>query len=148
MNKTKFLTIASIILLVANLLLAAALFMKKPPPPRPRDIIIKELQFSPEQVTAFEKLIDQHKELFEEKKKQLMEKKRALHRLLTPSKSIKDEQMLASEIGALQKDIELIQFRHFEDIKALCKTEQLPDFNRLMNDIGHIFQTAPPKKHK
>jgi hypothetical protein len=48
---------------------------------------------------------------------------------------------------ANQKQIEQLHFKHFQDIKSICKTSQLQDFNVLTQELGKMFSNQNSKPH-
>lgn len=43
----------------------------------------------------------------------------------------------------IQKEIEKTHFQHFLEIKALCRPEQIEDFNLLSEELARIFAKPP-----
>jgi len=59
---------------------------------------------------------------------------------------LKSKDSLITVINLNQKQIEETHFKHFEDIKKLCKPEQLDDFKEFSKELGRLF--APNKQRK
>jgi hypothetical protein len=51
-----------------------------------------------------------------------------------------------AELGAAQQHVERIHYRHFEEIRMLCRPEQLPLFNELSAELAAIFSGPPGKR--
>ena len=46
---------------------------------------------------------------------------------------------------ANQKNIEEAHFKHFQDIKSICKASQLQDFNSLTQELSKLFSNQNRK---
>ena len=148
MNKSKFLTISVIALLVCNLFLIGFILWHKPGKHErnnPRNFIIKKLDLTENQIEEYEILIASHKPLFKEKKMLLHEKENQLYMLLQGTAEESAPEVLSNEIGTLQRQIEILQYNHFKDIKALCKPNQIGRYDELMTEISRVFS---PPRHK
>jgi periplasmic protein CpxP/Spy len=55
---------------------------------------------------------------------------------------------LSKNIADLQKKAEMMNFRHFQDIKKICKPEQLPYFEKLTNELTQLFSRKKPVLQK
>ena len=67
------------------------------------------------------------------------------------SKPMQDQQTdsLMTAISILQKEVEMINYAHFSDIRALCRPDQLDDFNTFAQELAQIFKSekhGPPRK--
>ena len=142
MNKTKLLSIISVVLFISNIALVACVFLGQHRPTSkegPRDIIIERLHFDTQQVAAYDKLIRKHRNTIRVQQDAMMGLKNQLYsRLLDfPDAVIKDS--LEREIGKLQIAIENINFDHFKEIKLLCKEDQQKAYGELIHDIARLF---------
>jgi len=150
MTKIKLLTIAVIGLLFINIGILAFLFLHKPVPPPdrpmrgegPKNIIIERLHFDKEQVAQYEKLIEQHQQSLRELDGQIRMIKNQLYSTLA-NNSNTGKDSLQAKLGEIQKQIEAAHYNHFNEIKKLCKPEQLENFNALTQDLAKFF--APGK---
>lgn len=155
MNKNKLLIFIIAGLLVSNILLVV--FMMKGRPhgghgpdhrPMPREIIIERLHFDANQVKRYDTLIKKHRSDINGYQETLMSLKNNLY---TNLKSKTDKPTIYFSIDAIakvQSEIEHVHYAHFEDIKALCKPDQLGDFNKLVEELARLFAPPPPpKKH-
>ena len=152
MNKNTFYIIVIIGLMASNLLLASFLLFKKPPHPHhphknnPRKIIIERLHFDADQVKAYTELIDVHGNRIQEKEKVLRSAKNELYALLVTSNELRVDS-LSTVIANTQKEIEIIHFNHFKDIKNICKNDtQQADFEALATELSAIFSPKPPRR--
>ncbi len=148
MSKTKLLTIAVLGLLVMNFCVIGFLFLRKPfpapngphsfRPMEPKNRIIEILHFDQEQVTKYEKLIEEHRTSIKLLNDRIRETKGDLYETLREENvAVKDSLIL--ELGSLQKEIETVNYNHFEEIKALCKPDQSEYFTKLTSELGDFF---------
>jgi protein CpxP len=153
MNRTKLLTIAVIGLLLINLGTLGVMMMHKPPrpphgeipppPPNgegPKQIIIDRLHFDENQQKQYEVFISEHRK----KTDDLHNASKELHNqlyIMLKSESIDKAKSdsLIEEIADNQKAIENLNFNHFQEIKSICKPEQLEDFNELAGELAMLF---------
>lgn len=141
MNKKYFNSIIIVLLILSNLLLLFFLFQKKShsfDPDRPRNIIIEKLHFDSEQIQSYDQLISHHRSQVNEKDAQILALKTTLYQSLN-SNDTSSLDSISSEIGLRQQEIERIHYLHFQEIKHLCKPEQLPYFTALSQDLMEIF---------
>lgn len=75
----------------------------------------------------------------------LHEKENQLYMLLQGTAEESAPEVLSNEIGTLQRQIEILQYNHFKDIKALCKPNQIGRYDELMTEISRVFS---PPRHK
>lgn len=153
MEKTKLLTISVIGLLLLNLGTLGFLFLNGPKNqrlphedrPKPKTIIIEKMHFDAAQQKDYDKLIEWHRGEINKLDGNIREAKNELYAQLNQSEAnIKAKDSLISVINSNQKQIEETHFKHFEDIKKLCRKDQLADFNELTEELSGIF--AP--KHR
>lgn len=167
MSKTKLLSIAVIGLLIMNIAVVGFLLLRKPPkhgpeappmghdggPPgregRPAKIIAERLQFNPEQVAAYEKLIADHQESLKAIKDSISITKNNLYRTLAGENSSGKDSLIA-KLGLLQRQIELTHYQHFESLKKICRPEQFKYFDELTKELAVFFgpgkKDGPPPK--
>lgn len=152
MSRERLLAIAVIGLLLINVCTVGFFFFAKPPhlpggpPPfgrmEPKNQIVESLHFDQQQIVEYEKLIAQHRQTIRELNDRIHEAKSSLYQSLSNENgTVKDS--LISKLGSLQKQIETTHYNHFKDIKALCKPEQLDDFNELTGRLAHFFGPKP-----
>ena len=154
MNKQRFYIIVIFGLLLSNLILIGFNgFQKKdrrPPHPddNPKNIVISKLGFDNAQIIAYEALIKGHQNNISERDRTIHELKNQLYDELKNEVINTRVDSLTAEIANYQKQIEQLHFKHFQDIKKICKPEQIDNFNRLVNDISTIFSRKDQKKPK
>jgi protein CpxP len=138
-NKT--LKIAAITMLILNVCLIALLIIGKPHHPKqPRDIIIEKLDLTDGQIGEYDKLIDIHRSAIGAQQELLKLKKRELYSLLS-SDNMSSKNFIIEEIGEINKEIENINFTHFEEIKKMVAVDkvQMNNFYVLTEDLGKMF---------
>jgi Spy/CpxP family protein refolding chaperone len=158
MEKTKLLTITVIGLLLLNFATLGFLFISgtkghKPPHDipegrhEPKEIIIERLHFDANQQKEYGQLIEWHRRKIRQLEDSIRVSKNELYMLF--NNDIVDEKAkvtLINEIALFQKQIEATHFKHFEDIKKLCKPEQQVYFNELTEEFGRLFyRNKPPR---
>jgi periplasmic protein CpxP/Spy len=148
MNKNRFYQIIIATLLILNIVLLFLHFNRPERPVRPRNIIIERLHFDKNQIEQYEALIDKHHELIITNEVEINKVKDELYQqLIQPYDSLKVDS-LSKNIADLQKNAEMINFKHFQDIKQICKSEQLPDFEKLVGELTQIFGKKNPPNRK
>lgn len=161
MTKIKLLSISVLGLMAINVGIVSFLLIKKPggplegrppmewrggPPPMhegPKKLITERLHFDKEQMVAFEKLVEAHQDLVKPLKDSIRIAKNNLYQSLQ-SKTFAGKDSLVNRLGALQKEIELVHYEHFAELKKLCKSGQLSSFNELTNELGLFFVGDKP----
>ncbi|HEX8516106.1 MAG TPA: periplasmic heavy metal sensor [Bacteroidia bacterium] len=157
MSRTRLLTLAIVVLVLLNLGTLGTIFYqgmihhKLPPPGEgPKMIIIERLQFDEVQQKQYEVLIDDHRK----QTRELHEDSRKLHKELysllseEPADHSKKDSFIL-RIAGNQKALDNLNFDHFQQIRELCKPEQIPAFNDLAEDLAELFgpKGPPEKKH-
>ncbi|MBE2288099.1 MAG: hypothetical protein IAE95_00995, partial [Chitinophagaceae bacterium] len=157
MEKSKFYLLIILGLLLSNGMLVAYLFRNgehgTPPPALhgklhrgPRDLIIKRLRFGDEQVAKYDELIKWHRQEIDNADRRVIELKNTLYIGLTKAADTLQTDSIISEIALVRKHIEEVHYKHFRDIRALCKPDQLTEFDELTRDMASLF--APERGHK
>lgn len=156
MDKMKLLTIAVITLFLLNVgTLGFLIFSgsnKEHRPhaggfqgrPKPREIIIKKLDFDTNQIKKYDELIAWHRQNIRTVEDDIRNSKNELYLQLnsTPvNEKVKDSLILV--LSNDQKRIESIHFQHFKDIKKLCTTKQLDSYKDLTAELSKLFSKPP-----
>ena len=145
MSKSKLLIVAVIFLVALNLGLMWQLF-KRPPHPgvSNRTIIMERLNFDESQTMAFDELVTAHKKDARMHEDSLRQCKNTLYAQALAQRDSALSQKLVTKISSLQTSIEWMHYRHFEDIRSLCRPEQLPAFKELTNELAAMFSARKP----
>jgi Spy/CpxP family protein refolding chaperone len=150
MNKIKLLTFAVIGLLLLNLATLSFLFLNAPGGNhhKPQEIIIEKLHFDENQQRQYKQIIQWHRGRINDLDEKFKQTKENLYHLLLASNvDEKKKDSLISALANYQREIEITHFKHFQEIKKLCKKEQLKDFDYLTTELSRIF-SPPPKPRK
>lgn len=155
MSKTKLLTIAVITLLLLNI--SAIGFMVYNGPMRngprhrgegPKRLIIEKLHLDRQQQAQYKKLIQWHHGTIQTLDEQILETKKRLYlQLLKTTVDAKAEDSLINVIVGYQKKIEQTHFKHFQDIKKICKPDQMENYYDLTEELTQLFSKQHPAKH-
>ncbi|MEM6630308.1 MAG: periplasmic heavy metal sensor [Bacteroidota bacterium] len=157
MNKTRFLSILVVFLLVLNIgILGFFLFIapKPGPPGGPpggpgnkgiKNQVIRKLQLDDNQVEEYERLVKTHVENIRNKAQEMEGTRAGIFDELAKEDPFKKDSLLA-RIGTLQKEIETLHVYHFQRIKAICRPEQLPAFKELVSDLSRRFRGGGPPR--
>lgn len=147
MNKNKVYIILILGLLLSNLIMAFYVIrVNNKQLPDPKEIIVERLTFDQNQIAEFDKIIHHHEQEMMKEKDRMKQLKYELYLCLKDEDGQKEADAIIKEIGAVQIAIEHLLYLHFEDIKNLCDTSQLDDFNALVNELAKIF--SPLQKEK
>lgn len=100
------------------------------------DYFEKQLGFTPEQVTKFHQLRDEHFENIRPYLKDVRAAKDSLYNLMhQPGVTDSIVEKAANDLAQKEKAQELQGFRHFRSVRELCNEEQKVKFDSLMNKI-------------
>ncbi len=142
-------------MLVLNLAVIGYLFINKGvifdnKPPKPREIIVKKLGFTSNQIEQYDITITKHQNKIKALDDSIRKTKNELYSRLKESVSeINTNDSLVSQINNYQKQIEITHYNHFIEIKKLCNKQQLEKFNDLTNELSKIFSgKRKPKDEK
>jgi periplasmic protein CpxP/Spy len=152
MSKVKILVMAVVGLLLLNITVIGLQIFKKPPLPfkgngtkgegGPKNIIIERLRFDKDQVLAYEKIIETHRITAKVLKDSINNAKNNLYQSLKQDNVASNSDSLINQLSALQHRIEETHFYHFLQLKAICKAEQMEEFNELTKDLSKFFTTT------
>lgn len=132
---------ALILLLLCNMGLIATMWFrpgmhKGPKPETPRDFVIRELKFSDEQVKKYDVLIQDHQRSMRQLRDDAMKLRQQLFsQLKNGSGAGINTDSLAQLIAGNQKQIELVTYNHFGQVRALCSDAQKADFDKIIEDV-------------
>lgn len=153
MKKTNFLKLTLIGLLLLNLSTLSFIFFKynksdeNRKSNKPDQLIINKLAFNKEQENSYKILIQKHRQQINIIQETILNYKNNLYKKLKNNSSSKDQiDSLITKINEQQKNIELINYNHFLDIKGICSQKQIPAYNELVNELTLIFSNQPRQK--
>lgn len=149
-SSNRWLTLLTVVLLCANAV-TLFVFWKKdkestgrhlPPPPREMasgpvfEFIVQSLQFSEEQEKAFSLLRDEHRHIRKPLLTALKNAKDSFYALLPIIPSNDTTLRKASERSAqINQQLDLVNFKHFQDIRKICTLEQAEQFDRIIKEL-------------
>ncbi|MCX6188426.1 MAG: hypothetical protein NTW54_02250 [Bacteroidetes bacterium] len=145
MNKSKFLTVVVIALLISNGILFFMLAKEYLGKDGPRNIIIEKLHFDKMQVENYEGYIQQHRKAINDNEDAMNKLRSNLFEQLKYQQDSAKIEVLISFIAKQQCVAEKINYNHFLLIKNLCKPAQIKDFDDLTKDIASLFSSKERK---
>ncbi|MEP7163663.1 MAG: hypothetical protein ABI741_03160 [Ferruginibacter sp.] len=152
-KNNRWLSIATLILLVANIVTLTLMWTSKknetagkghPPVPGPVfEFLTKELQLNESQQAAYRLLRDKHQAEQKRFQDSIRKAKDALFSLLkqpnVPDSLVNEYSKRAT---SFDQQLDIITFRHFREVRALCNAEQQQKFDAIIRDVLH--RMAPP----
>jgi protein CpxP len=151
-TQNKFLVLLVAILLVANLCLMLYFFVFKdrhaPERSHPvSDLMQKELGLNADQTEKFKQLRDQHRAAVKPVVDEMKRLKDSLYNLLqNPQANDSAAKVIARKIGAKQEEWELLIYHHFENVRAICDSSQLPKLDTLVHRMINKWPWMRKKK--
>jgi len=101
-----------------------------------RDYVIASLKFSDAQVKEYDVLIQDHQSAMRQLQKEAMALRQQLFSgLKTDSPATATADSLAALIANNQKQIELVTFHHFEQVRKICTAAQKTEFDNIIGDV-------------
>ena len=141
MSRTKLVSILAVGLLLSNLVLVGYILFRKPPRPDregPRRIIIEKLHFDEAQQKQYDDLIFWHRTEIGKAEDAVMQLKGQLYQKLSGTDTTGKDSLII-ELGKMQEHIEQVHFKHFTDIKHLCRPDQMGYYEKLTHEIAELF---------
>lgn len=112
--------------------------------PQPKEVIIDKLHFDATQQKEYAKIIEWHHGEIEKLDRSIRHTKNDLYSLLMqPVVDVKVKDSLITQLNLYQKQIEETHFKHFEDIKKICRPDQMDNFNDLTEELARLFAPKP-----
>jgi len=145
MNRLKFLTLLVVGLIISNGILFYMLVQKHHHNDNPKRRIIEKLHFDNAQISAYEVLIEKHRNAINENENLMREMRSKLYVNLQHEANQNLVDSFISKISTQQSVADKVNYNHFLEIKQLCKPNQQKDFNELTNEIAHLFSSKERK---
>lgn len=152
--KTKWLTAAVALLVLANLVTLSIFWMERrnapvEEKPMPKgsafEFLIKELAFDSAQITAYEKLRNQHQQSQRPLNDAMREAKDIFFKLITkPDASAAEIEAAATAELTAQKNIDLNLLNHFKAVRQICTPTQQEKFDGLIQQIIRMIGQKRP----
>jgi hypothetical protein len=111
----------------------------------PKSIIIDKLNFDKEQIKQYEIYIQKHRKAINENETAIKILRSNLYTQLKYKLDTTKIDSLTGFIARQQGAVEHINYKHFIEIKNLCKPSQEKDFNELTNEIVSLFSSKERK---
>ncbi len=153
LKNNRWLSIATLILLVANIVTLTLLWTnkkndatdKKDPPAPVFEFLTKELQLNEQQQAAYKLLRDKHQADQKKFRDSIRKAKDALFSLLKqPNVADSLLQEYSRRATAFDQQLDIITFKHFQEVRALCNTEQQKKFDTIIQDV--LRRMAGPRR--
>lgn len=150
MNRIKLYIVLVIVLLLVNTVLVVFCLNNGPGnkrPPQPREVVIRRLNLDASQIEAYEELIRWHRSHADEQLSVIQGYKRRLYTSLSERNDSVLVNALTDSVALAHRKLEQIHYRHFSDIRRLCRPDQHDAFNELSKDLARLFQGngRPPR---
>ncbi|MES2389413.1 MAG: periplasmic heavy metal sensor [Bacteroidota bacterium] len=109
----------------------------------PAEYLTRELSLSPEQEEAYEEMRFHHHEAVEGFRRKAGGFRRSIHKILK-GQALDSLRIIAlsDSVGACQRNIELVTFYHFKEVRALCNAEQQQKFDSVIDEALQMM--TPP----
>ncbi len=138
------------ILLAVNIGTLAFMWMHQPGaggPPGPGGFLIKSIGFDVAQQTQFARLRDAHQQASRDFRERNGALRSRFYDLLAMNQVDSTRvQQLVDSIGEGQKQMEMVTFQHFREVRALCRPEQQPKFDAVIGEALQTMQPPPPRR--
>jgi hypothetical protein len=156
-NGSKFWKWAVVLLVVCNVGLMLIIWLKPrmpfghPQGEGPRNFVIQSLKFSDEQVKKYDALINVHKHTMDSLRDQSMQYRQLLFgNLKNETTGAVEADSLAKHIADNQKQIEMVTYNHFAQVRAICTDAQKTEFDRIIGEVtkkmnGNPRNGPPPR---
>jgi len=115
-------------------------------PETPRDFVVRSLKFSDDQVKKYDTLITTHRGTMDRLRKESNDYRHRLFDNLKngPANSTAADS-LSQLIGNNQKQIELVTYNHFAQVRMLCTDDQKVTFDQI---IGNVTKMMNGNNHR
>jgi Spy/CpxP family protein refolding chaperone len=144
MSKVKFLTILSSTLAIINLVLIG-FFLLGPHHGNnknaPKEYILKQLDLDEDQVAQYEVLIVAHQKGRIALKEKIMALRNQLYIAALKENDASKKNQVLSELKILHQQLEVLHLEHFEQLKKICRANQLKHFDGLVDELTQLFIT-------
>lgn len=151
-EKSKLLWIAVISLLLINFFTLAFIWFHHPsrehePPPNGgvAGFLIHELKLNDDQEKKFDLLKEMHHEQVEKIQHNLHDMHREFFDLIkTDVPDSLKVKSIADSMASRQKEIELVTFSHFMDVRKICDAKQKEKFDEIIDEAMRMMAPKPP----
>jgi periplasmic protein CpxP/Spy len=148
MNKSRMLTVLLVLCLLTNGFLVWKLWGPHHPIKghrhEPKHRIVEALNLTSDQLVAYDSLIVGHRQAIVSLENKIVSARGEWYKQIANGGMAQDS--VAYEIALFQQQIELVHYRHFVDIRQLCRGDQLNNFDQLSTELPALFQHSPSRK--
>ena len=137
-----FIMIALNITLIVLLILGSPQYRQKGDDPG--KYLIEKLKFNKQQEVAFNKLREEHHSSIMNMQSEGRKLRKSLFNGLQSGPPNSNIDTLVNKIAENQKQIELITYSHFVEVKKLCTVEQKVIFNDIIQEVIKKINNPPP----
>lgn len=152
MNKNRILILSIILLLLANIATLATYWfnrLQKHPAPahgpgKAAAFLENSVGFDEGQKRQYAALITEHRQQTEGLREDVRKSKETLFSLLK-IEPLPDSLLTraSAEAAKAMQEIDLVTFRHFKKVRALCRPDQLPAFDRVIGEVLAMMSRRP-----
>ena len=140
-NGLKFWKWAVVLLVLCNVGLMLVIWLKPHPPglpngEQPRDLVIRTLKFSDDQVKKYDSLINDHQHMMKQLHDETAQYRQRLFENLGKQGQFNTEaDSLTRLIADGQRQIEIVTYYHFAQVRALCTDAQKAAFDKIIVEV-------------
>jgi periplasmic protein CpxP/Spy len=111
-------------------------------------VMTEKLQFDSGQLAEFEQLLQRHRSDTRNVMNQIRAEREDLRVLLRRGAPAPEAGATANRIGQLQTELELLNYRHFAEIMAICDDRQKEELLEIMQNAYRPFGSGPEMRHE
>ncbi len=156
MKSSKVFTVLIVLLLIANIITITMLWQQKNAPQKgvmhpdaPKNLIIKELALSKEQVQQYEGLISEHRKALGTLRKELMKEKEHLFTLVADENTNTDTLSVeAQKTAGIYAQMDMVTVQHFKQLRAICNPSQQAQLDKMIMGIARMMNEEKPPKNR
>ena len=148
-KKNNLLTWLVVILIIANIAVITMFWLshnQKPPRPAgtPAEFLTKELGLNEQQQQQLHQLANKHHMESEKIRGKIKDARDHLFDLLKQTNvTDSSKQQAAASVADNLKQLELLTFEHFQQVRALCNPEQQKKFDQVINQVLQMIGGRP-----
>jgi protein CpxP len=150
--------ITAILLVLCNVGLILVLWFKpaaKHDGPRhggPRDFVIGKLKLNDDQIRQYDELIGEHQAAMRTLRDEAMQYRQQLFSHLRDGGSAVNKDSLGQLVANTQKQIEIVTYDHFAEVRKICNNDQKKEFDHIIADVikkmnGGMRPPPPDDRH-
>tara|TARA_B100000508_G_scaffold55003_2_gene42620 strand:- start:23068 stop:23553 length:486 start_codon:yes stop_codon:yes gene_type:complete len=136
-----------IALILMNVAVVAFFLLMKPdhpiPPRGPKEIVVEKLDLNKDQRKKFEGLVQEHRSEMKQLHEEIRGAKKSMYRRALDFP--KQEDSLLEDLSEKLIAVDKHNIMHLRKVKKMLKKDQLPAFNKMVDNIDRIFHPRPPK---